>query len=140
MTAKELLSKTLVVDGLFHALMKDPPPECGEGRDIVDMVLAGGVNCMVHSIVADGFPTSFAELMNQIYDFTLLQDVIPHKFKIAESVADILAAQSEGKLAFVMSTQGSDCLDGDLRKISLAYKLGLRVLQITYAPWAAALM
>ena len=132
MTAKELLSKTLVVDGLFHALMKDPPPECGEGRDIVDMVLAGGVNCMVHSIVADGFPTSFAELMNQIYDFTLLQDVIPHKFKIAESVADILAAQSEGKLAFVMSTQGSDCLDGDLRKISLAYKLGLRVLQITY--------
>lgn len=59
MTAKELLSKTLVVDGLFHALMKDPPPECGEGRDIVDMVLAGGVNCMVHSIVADGFPTSF---------------------------------------------------------------------------------
>ena len=60
---------------------------------------------------------------------TLLQDVIPHKFKIAESVADILATQSEGKLAFVMSTQGSDCLDGDLRKISLAYKLGLRVFQ-----------
>jgi len=132
MTGHVLLKNTLVIDGLFHALMKDPPPECGENRDIVDMVLEGGVNCMVHSIVADSFPTSFQELMNQIYDFTLLQDVIPHKFKLVESYQDIIDAYETGKLGFIMSTQGSDCLDGDLRKISLAYKLGLRVLQITY--------
>lgn len=37
--ARTLMSNTIVVDGLFHALMKDPPPECGIGKNIVDMIL-----------------------------------------------------------------------------------------------------
>lgn len=130
--AKELLDDTLVVDGLFHAILNDPPPECGIGKDIVDMILEGGVNCMVDSIISDGFSSSFNDLCNEIYSHNVLVDVIPEKFMIAESVRDIYRAKNEGKLAFVMSTQGSDFLESDIRKISLSYKLGLRIVQITY--------
>ena len=51
---------------------------------------------------------------------------------IVEGVDDIYRAKREGKLAYIMSTQGSDFLESDLRKISLSYKLGLRIVQITY--------
>lgn len=129
---KDILNNTLVVDGLFHAILKDPPPECGNGKDIVDMILDGGVNCLVDSIIADNFSCTFNDLLNEIYSHNVLVDVIPEKFKIVESVDDIYKAKEEGKLAFVMSTQGSDFLESDLRKISLAYKLGLRILQVTY--------
>lgn len=130
--AKVILDNTLVVDGLFHAILGDPPPECGVGRDIVDMILDGGVNCLVDSIVADEFHSTFNDLLNEIYAHNVLVDVIPQKFTIAECVDDIYKAKEEGKLAFIMSTQGSDFLESDIRKISLAYKLGLRILQVTY--------
>lgn len=127
-----LLRSTIVVDGLFHALLKDPPPECGVDRNIVDMILDGGVSCLVDSIVADGFVTTFDDFLNAVYDYKLLEDVLPNTYTVAESIADIERAKAEGKLALIMSTQGSDFLQGDLRKISLAYKLGLRMIQVTY--------
>lgn len=130
--ARTLMSNTIVVDGLFHALMKDPPPECGIGKNIVDMILEGGVNCMVDSIISDQYSSSFNDLLNAIYDYKLLEDVLPSKYTVAESIADIEKAKEEGKLALIMSTQGSDFLQSDLRKISLAYKLGLRIVQVTY--------
>ena len=80
--ARTLMSNTIVVDGLFHALMKDPPPECGIGKNIVDMILEGGVNCMVDSIISDQYSSSFNDLLNAIYDYKLLEDVLPSKYTV----------------------------------------------------------
>ncbi|MDL2219263.1 dipeptidase [Ruminococcaceae bacterium OttesenSCG-928-O06] len=130
--AKTLMKQNIVLDGLYHGMLIDPPPECGIGRDVVDMILDGGVNCVVDSIVADGHPIDFDELLVQVYSYNLLQDLIPEKFLLVEKFEDIERAKQEGKLACVFSTQGTDCFEGDLRKFSIAYKLGFRVVQITY--------
>lgn len=129
---KNLFAKNVIVDGLFHAILKDPPPECGIGKDIVDMILEGGVNCMSDSILDDVYPDTFKDLCHEVYDHFLLQDVMPEKLLVVDKFEDIAKAKSEGKLALILSTQGTDCFEGDVRFVSLAYKLGIRIMQITY--------
>lgn len=129
---KEIFKNSIIVDGMFHDILEDPPPECEIGKNIVDMILEGGVNCMVNSIQYDWYPGSFKDLCHEVYDHFLLQDVLCDKFMIVEKFEDIARAKEEGKLAFIMSTQGSNIFEGDVRNISLCYKLGLRIIQITY--------
>lgn len=129
---KRILRSNVIVDGLFHAILKDPPPECGIGKDIVDMILEGGVNCLSNSILDDVYPENFKHLCHEVYDHFLLQDVMPEKLLVVEKFDDIRRAKDEGKLALILSTQGTDSFEGDVRFVSLAYKLGLRVMQITY--------
>lgn len=129
---KNIFKQNIIVDGLFHAILKDPPPECGIGKDIVDMILDGGVNCISNSVLDDVYPFKFIDLCHEIYDHFLLQDVIPEKLLVVDHFDDILKAKKEGKLALILSTQGTDSLQGDVRLVSLAYKLGIRIMQITY--------
>lgn len=128
----KIFKENIVIDGLFHTLFKDPPPECNMDKDLVDLILDGGVNCISNSILDDVYPESFHSLLREIYDHVLLADVIPEKLLIIEKIEDILKAKEEGKLGLILATQGSDCLEGDVRLVSLAYKLGIRVMQITY--------
>ena len=59
---KNIFKQNIIVDGLFHAILKDPPPECGIGKDIVDMILDGGVNCISNSVLDDVYPFKFIDL------------------------------------------------------------------------------
>lgn len=122
----------LVVDGLFHTLTHDPPPECNQTKDIVDMILEGGVDCLADSIVSDAFPSNFMSLCEAVYEYELLEEVNSHKLLIVRSFEDIQKAKSEKKLALILSSQGSDFLEANLRLISMAHHLGLRMIQITY--------
>jgi len=129
---RKLFDDHIIVDGLYHGMLIDPPPECGRDLDIVDMILSGGVNCVVDSIVADGEPVCFEDLLGEVYQYNLLQDLAPEKVLLVEKYEDIERAKKDGKLGIIFSTQGTDCFGGDLRKFSIAYKLGFRIVQITY--------
>ena len=56
--AKELLKDSIVVDGLFHSLLDDPPPADGK-KDIVDLILEGGVNVINASVILDYYKNDF---------------------------------------------------------------------------------
>lgn len=129
---KDIFMNNVIVDGLFHSMFLDNPPECGMDKDIVDLIIDGGVNCISNSILDDVYPENLYSLLHEVYNHVLLADVIPEKLMIIEKFEDIDQAKKEGKLGLILATQGSDCLEGDVRLVSLIYKLGIRVMQITY--------
>ena len=129
---KRIMDENIIVDALFHTLLKDETPECNTEKNIIDMILEGGVNCIASSIIDDDHPIGFKDLCVEVYDHDLLRDCFPDKLLVVDKFEDIEKAKKEGKLALIYSTQGSDCLEGDVRFVSLAYKLGMRVMQITY--------
>jgi len=51
---------------------------------------------------------------------------------LARSVADIEAAEREGKVALLLGYQNIACLQGRIRFVELFAELGIRILQITY--------
>lgn len=122
----------VLIDSLFHGLFTDPPFECDEHTDIVDLLLQGGMTAISTTITDDNYPASFVECCHEIHKYYLLQDTCPDRVIIATSAKDIDRAKREGKLAVIMSTQGAMVFEQDLRNISLLNKLGLKIVQLTY--------
>ena len=52
---------------------------------------------------------------------------------LATSVADIERAKQNGKVALVLSMEGTDPLGGDLKYLRLFYQLGVRMASLTHA-------
>jgi membrane dipeptidase len=129
--ANELLHKSIVVDGLFHSLLIDPPPMDGR-KDTVDLLLAGGVNIINGTVVLDYYKNDFPTFCRELHRFFVLEEACPEKVLLVRSYADILQAKRDGKLGIILSMQGADALEHDLRYVAMLYKLGVRLIQITY--------
>lgn len=129
---KRIFKNNIITDALFHTLLKDPPPECNMKKNIIDMIMEGGVNCISDSILDDVYKDNFKDLCYAIYDHELLRDCMPDKILLVDKFDDIEKAKKEGKLAIILATQGTDSFERDVRLVSMAYKLGIRVMQITY--------
>lgn len=127
-----LLREGIVIDALFHGLFTDPPFECREGHDIVDILLEGGVTVISTTIVDDNYPANFTECCKEIHKYYLLEETRPDRVVIASHASDIERAKAEGKLAVIMSTQGAFVFEDDLRYISLLNQLKLKIVQLTY--------
>ncbi len=129
----ELENPRIHIDALFHGLLDDPPHLADHNETILDLMLKGGVNTVSTTVVADTYnDVTFNDLCNEIYRYYLLEEAYPHQVRIIQDYEDIFTAYREKKLGVILSTQGSDFLEGNLRFISIAYKLGLRIVQITY--------
>ncbi len=131
-SGKEILKDSIVIDTLFHGLLTDPPFECTESKDIIDILLEGGVTSISTTVVDDNYPSSFTECCKEMHKYYLLEETYPEKVIIVSSAADILRAKKENKLAVIMSTQGAYVFEDDLRYISLLSKLNMKIVQITY--------
>ncbi len=131
--AKSLMQNGYVVDCLFHDMIEDPPLHCTADRTLVDMVLEGGVTTVSTTIKADTYGTlGFMDLCRELYQYYLFEETLSNKAKLIYTYQDIVDAKKAGKLGIIMSTQGADVIENDIRLISMAYKLGLRIVQITY--------
>ena len=129
--ARPLLQKSIVVDGLFHSLLIDPPPADGR-KDTVDLLLAGGVNIINGTVILDFYRNDFPTYCRELYRFFVLEEACPEKVLLVRSYADLLQAKREGKLGVILSMQGADALEHDLRYVALLHRLGVRLIQITY--------
>lgn len=127
----DLLKKGIVVDGLFHSLLDDPPPSHVD-KTIIDLLLEGGVTVINTSVILDFYKNSFTDYLKQLYRFFILEEAYPDKFILVKKYADILQAKKENKLAVILSMQGADSIEHDLRYITILYRLGVRLIQITY--------
>lgn len=128
----KLLKKSIVIDALFHSMFTDPPFECRENKDLIDILLAGGVTAVSTTVVDDNYPSCFTDCCKEMSKYFLLEDTCPDKVLIVHNTADIEKAKAENKLAVIMSTQGAYCFENDLRYIELLKRLGLQIVQITY--------
>jgi len=128
---KELLRKSIVVDGLFNALLYDPPPTEGK-KDVIDLFLDGGVTVLNVPLTIDYYKNDFVTYIRQIYQAYLFEEAFRGKVLIIERYVDILKAKKENKLGIILSMQGADPIEHDLRYLSILHKLGLRIIQLTY--------
>lgn len=129
--ARELLQRSIVVDGLFHRLLTDPPPTDGQ-KDIIDLLLGGGVTIINGTVVLDFYKNDFTIYCRGLHRFFLLEEACPEKVRLVRRYADVLQAKRDGKLGVILSMQGADALEHELRYVALLYKLGVRLIQITY--------
>lgn len=129
MDAKKLLEESLVFDGLFHSMFKDPP--FGD-RYMLDLMLDGGLTGLSTSVIYDKYRNHFLDCVKEIYQYYVFADAFPDQVVLVEKADDLVEAKRTKKLAVVLSTQGADCFEEDLRYITLLHKLGLRIVQITY--------
>jgi membrane dipeptidase len=110
-----------VVDGLNCAPVT---------REQIQRTLAGGVNAINLTSVNpwDDFMTSMSDLSRTLAVIARSPDIAT----IARSVSDIAAAKRDGKLAFILGTQGSTLVEKDLELLRMMQLTGFRILQPTY--------
>jgi membrane dipeptidase len=89
-----------------------------------ERALAAGVNAVNVTFGGEGT----WDLMLQSIDGGLQKIAKSSLLTLACSAGDIALAQSQGKLAIIMGTQGASVLGEDLWRVRILHRLGLRVL------------
>jgi len=126
----QLYKDSVIIDGLFHTLLADPPPSVD--KNIVDLLIEGGVTAINATVVLDYYKNDFPTFVRELYRFFMLEEALPEKVLIVQNLSDLLKAKNENKLGVILSMQGADSIEHDLRFITLLYRLGVRIIQITY--------
>jgi membrane dipeptidase len=133
--ATRLHSDAIVVDGLYHTLLNDPPP----GGDHIQQLIGAGVTAVNLTIIDDVYPTgTIRDALARIYDHLVLFDVHPELLVHVLRAEDLARAKRDGKLGIIFGTQGSAQLEHDIRWATILHRLGVRILQITYNEHTAA--
>lgn len=129
-TADELHNESIVIDGLFHSLLEDPPMDADE--DIIDKLISGGVTAINLTILPEIYPMDMPELLKAVYSHFEIFNVFQNKAIQVKQTKDILEAKKENKLGIIFGLQGAGALQGDLRYLLILYQLGFRIIQLTY--------
>lgn len=132
MSNPRLHEESIVVDGLYHSLLVDPPP-AADGANTVELLKRGGVTALNVSVTLDIYPTLDLKAgLASFYEHLVLFDALPRDTLLVRTGDDVRRAKREGKLGVIFGTQGTSVLEGDIRWVSLLHALGLRIVQLTY--------
>ena len=128
--AKAILEDTIVFDGLGGAVVH-PTPYVASGT-YEEKLLGHGWSAINACLVSEpSYTPTFSELLSAIYENLLYIEISP-KVKLVETVADLKAAKSEGRLGLVFGMQSGDAIGRERSNVRILHKLGLRILQLTY--------
>jgi len=117
--AMNIHEQAVVIDGLG-----------GYGFAYLD-ILAGGIhttNVTLNMYASEGFEY----VLNQIRRYYSLLENDPGKLLLVEEVEDILKAKENKKLGIILGLQNGVALGQDVTLLPILYKLGVRVIQLTY--------
>lgn len=105
-------------------------------EDYLDSFIAGGVNVIVSSIFIKGeFLPELAlrKALNQISAlYEELEEAGDH-FCLCTTYNDIIRAIEDGKIAILLSFEGVEPLYNDLSLLTIFYKLGVRLIGLTWS-------
>ena len=113
--------QALVLDSLTPYYTLDEP--------YTSSLIEGGVDAAFLSVVSDA-----------TWDVTLQRTEValekiaksPH-LMLATTAAEIRAAKAKGRIAMVLVTQAAEMIERDLKRVSLMYRLGYRILGLAYS-------
>lgn len=129
--ASELHRKAIIINALTgcHGWLS-PWREFGRKRayNLIERGLEGG--CTANSLTLGGNTIGEAALQISMWDDIMA--TIPDKAKKIIKARDIEEAKKEGKTDYIINFQNTSALEGKLSAIDLFYKLGLRIMQLTY--------
>jgi len=107
------------------------PRWIGVRGDTLDRFVRSGFSYVSLTVGQDSIPSLEATIQHMAAERNRIA-AAPDKYVFVESVADILRAKQEGKLALGFHHQGTNPLMSDLNMVSLYYKLGVRALLLCY--------
>jgi membrane dipeptidase len=119
--ARDLHARALVIDG--SSVVKQEPEHFERAR-------SGGVTATNHTVTHP--PSDFE---TAVLDMTGCRHWISQNSDrglLATTVADIELAKQTGREAIIFGPQNTEFIGTDLDKLTAAYELGVRVLQLTY--------
>ncbi len=95
---------------------------------------AGGLTCELLATFMDTCRSGsgIRQTLHYIDIFYQELDAYPDLALLALSTADIARAKAEGKVALMLSMEGAEGLEGDMRALRVFYRLGLRCLGLTW--------
>src|SRR5690625_2898687 len=121
---KEIMDKNIIVDGLYHSLFTDHPPIQNDD-DIIDLLIKGGVSTISTTVIGDEYKNNLVSFLKEVYNFWALEEAFSDRVSIIHDYDDMLKAKEESKLGIILSTQGADAIEQDLRYVTLLHKLGV---------------
>lgn len=128
---KNIMDNNIIIDALFHTLFEDHPPT-QDNTDIIDLLINGGVTAVSTTVVGDKYKGNLKTFLKEVYNYWALEEAFSDRVLIVYNNNDLIRAKKENKLGIILSLQGADSLEHDLRYVSLLHKLGVRIIQITY--------
>jgi membrane dipeptidase len=112
--------RTMIIDAL----------QCGAfDRTVIEKLNEGGFGCVTPTLEFWGGAIDGLDAIGQWLD---LERANADIMAIARTTADIRAAASAGKTAFLLGFQNSGQFEGRIRFVELFAQLGVRVTQLTY--------
>jgi len=119
--ATTLHNRSLVIDGLSASRWGS--------RNVYQHLHEGGVTAVNASLVLwEGMQQTMQTIGRMYRDFETFDEWIRPVTKIE----DIHAAKRENRVGIIFGFQNSSPLEGDLNLVEVYYRLGVRVIQITY--------
>ncbi|MGE5098058.1 MAG: dipeptidase [Betaproteobacteria bacterium] len=92
----------------------------------------GGVTCAFATVTSTRGGASMPNVVTSIASWLARIRRNPDRMLLAEGVADIERAKREGKLGVVFHFQNGTPVEYDLNLLEAYYRLGVRVIQLTY--------
>jgi membrane dipeptidase len=106
-----------------------------EGHADLPRLREGGITAQIFALFVspNHFPTGAARQALRLLD-VFYQELGENadQLTLATSVSDIERAKAEGKVAGILSLEGAEALEGDLRVLRAFYKLGVRNIGLTW--------
>jgi membrane dipeptidase len=127
--AEEIHRKAIIFDGMLGGPKLNTYRNFKWSEESFDEMVRGGITggnlCIT---VHDNLEMA----VKKFGDWYLRFDKYSDRILLATSVDDFRRAKMAGRLAFVLGFQNSKQIDRDASLLQVLYRLGLRVLQITY--------
>ncbi|HSR12164.1 MAG TPA: membrane dipeptidase [Thermodesulfobacteriota bacterium] len=117
--AKNIHDRAVVIDGLGGYAFAYPD------------ILAGGIhaaNVSLNMYACEGFEY----VLNQVRRYYALLEYDPARLLLVQELEDITKAKEQGKLGIIFGLQNGAALGNDVTNLPILYKLGLRIVQLTY--------
>lgn len=138
---KRIHDNSIIVDAHFDLLMDVAPQRERGYRKVIEAgylpgLAEGSVNIVVCSIFVDSAflpEMALRKAMNQISSLYAEIDESPDKMMICRNYDDIIAAQEQGKIGFILSFEGVEPLYNDLGLLRAFYELGVRIVGLVWS-------
>ena len=94
-------------------------------------ILSGGINAT--NVTLAMYPCEGLDyVLNQIKRYYGIMELFPDYIMLVEETQDILKAKQEGKLGIIFGFQNACFLGENVTLLPIYYKLGARIIQLTY--------
>jgi membrane dipeptidase len=93
---------------------------------------SAGVTAICYSLFRFANPYTFESTIEDISDIAYMLDSLPEAFVKVTKAEDLHRAKKEGKYGIVFFIENTEQFAKNLQNIDLFYRLGLRIVQLTY--------